>query len=77
LLVLRDRLLVVSTHEIVIQTATGRERRLAIPPNHGTKIHRAGEETVQVEIPGSPSQMLRITADGERAFELPASEARP
>ena len=77
LLVLQDRLLVVSTHEIVIQTAAGRERRLAIRPNHGTTIHRAGEGAVQVQIPGSPSRMLHITADGERLFELPATEARP
>ena len=77
LLVLQDRLLVVSAHEIVIQTAAGRERRLAIPPKLATMIHRAGEDAVQVEIPGSPSLMVHITADGERFFELPAWEARP
>jgi hypothetical protein len=32
---------------------------------------------VEIEIPGSPSQILRITAEGERLYELPAVEARP
>jgi len=77
LLVLRDRLLVPSAHEIVIQTAAGHERRVPIPPNHGAKIHRAGEDTVQIELSGSPSQMVRISAEGERLYELPAVEARP
>jgi hypothetical protein len=77
LLVLKDRLLLVAAHEIVIQTATGVERRLPIPPNHGARIYRAGEDTVQVELPGSPSRMVCITAEGERLYELPAAEARP
>ena len=77
LLVLRDRLLVVSAREIVIQTAAGHERRLAISPADGAKIHRAGEDAVQVEIPGSQSMFVHIATDGERVFELPASEARP
>jgi hypothetical protein len=77
LLVLRDRLLLAAAHEIVIQTATGHEQRLPIPPNHGAKIHRAGEDTVQIEISGSPSRMVHITAEGERLYELPAVEARP
>ena len=76
LLVLRDGLLVAAAHEIVIQT-TGQERYVPIPPNHGARIHRAGEDTVQIELPGSPSQMVRITAEGERLYELPAAEARP
>ena len=76
-LVLRDRLLLAGAHEIVIQTAAGHERRLPIPPNHGAKIHRAGEDTVQIELSGPPSQIMRITAEGERLYELPAAEARP
>jgi hypothetical protein len=77
LLVLRDRLLLAAAHEIVIQTAAGHERRISIPPHHEVRIHRAGEDAVQIEIPGSPSQILRITAEGERLYELPAVEARP
>jgi len=48
-----------------------------IPPNHGARIHRAGEDTVQIEVPGLPSQLMRITAEGERLYEMPAAEARP
>ena len=77
LLVLSDRLLLAAAHEIVIQTAAGIERRLPIPPNHGARIHRAGEDTAQVELPGLPSKLVRITTEGERLFELPAAEARP
>jgi hypothetical protein len=77
LLVLRDRLLLTAEHELVIQTTAGNERRLPIPPNHGAEIHRAGEDTVQIELPGSPSRMVLIAAEGERLYELPAGEARP
>ena len=73
----RDRLLLATSIEIVIQTAEGHERRVPIPPNHGAKIHRAGEDTVQIELSGSPSQIMRIKAEGERLYELPAAEARP
>jgi len=77
LLVLRDRLLLAADREIVIQTVEGQERRVAIPANHGAEVHRAGEDTVQIELPGLPSQLVRITAEGERVYELPAAEARP
>jgi len=77
LLVLRDALLVAAAHEIVIQTAGGNERLVPMPPNHGAKIHRAGEDTVQIELSGSPSQMVRITPEGEMLYELPAAEAHP
>lgn len=77
LLVLRDRLLMAGSHEIVIHAAGGHERRLPIPPNHGAKIHQAGEEAVQIELSGAPSVIVRITAEGERLYELPAAEARP
>lgn len=77
LLVLRDGMLLAAAGEIVVQTAEGNERRMPILPNHGAKIHRAGEDTVQIELPGSPSQMARITAEGEKIYELPAAEARP
>jgi hypothetical protein len=76
LLVLEDRLLLATAHEIVIQTSTGRERRVPIPRNHAAQIHRAGEHTVEIEVSGSPSFVLRLAADGERLYELPA-EARP
>jgi len=77
LLVLRDGILVAAAREIVIQAAQGNERRVPIPVDHGAKIHRAGEDTVQIELPGSPSRIMRITADGEKMYELPAAEARP
>lgn len=77
LLVLQGRLVLAAAHEIVIQTAASHERRVPIPPNHVAKIHRTGEDTVQIELSGSPSQLVRITAEGERLYELPAAEARP
>ncbi len=77
LLVLNDRLLVAAAQEIIIQTAADHERRVPIPPNHGARIHRAGEDTVQIELSGSPSQLVCITAEGEKLYELPAAEARP
>ncbi|MBZ5591995.1 MAG: hypothetical protein LAP39_07150 [Acidobacteriia bacterium] len=77
LLVLEDRVLLANAHEIVIQTSTGQERRLPIPRNHGTRIHRAGEDTVEIEMSGAPSFVLRFNSEGERLYELPAAEARP
>jgi hypothetical protein len=77
LLKLGDRLLLAAAHEIVIQMAAGHERRVPIPPNHGARIHRAGEDTVQIEVPGLPSHLMRITGEGERLYEMPTAEGRP
>lgn len=77
LLVLRDRLIVAAAHGIVMQTLAGGERHVSLPPNREVTLHRAGEAAVQIEISGSPSQMLRLTAEGERLYELPAAETRP
>jgi len=77
LLVLEDRLLLTTAHEIVIQTSTGHERRVPIPQNLGAQIHRAGEHSVEIEVSGSPSLLLRLVEDGERLYELPAAESRP
>jgi hypothetical protein len=74
LLVLKDRLLLAAGREVVIQTAGGQERHV---PIYGTRIHRAGEDTVQIEVPGLPSQLMRISAEGERLYEMPTAEARP
>ncbi|HVP46719.1 MAG TPA: hypothetical protein VMT32_09055 [Bryobacteraceae bacterium] len=77
LLVLQDRLLLATAHEIVIQTSTGHERRVPIPQSPGAQIHRAGEHSVEIEVSGSPSLLLRLVEDGERLYELPAAETRP
>ena len=76
LLVLEDRLLLATAREIVIQTFAGLERRVTMPPNHGAEIHRAGENAAQIELSGASSVLARITAEGERLYELPAAEAR-
>jgi len=77
LMVLQDRMLLATAQGIVIQTFSAQERQVPVPANHGTQIHRAGENTVEIELSGAPSGLLRIAKDGERLYELPAAEVRP
>jgi hypothetical protein len=76
LLVLADRLLLSTAQELLVQTAAGVERRIAVPENGAAQpaIRRAGEQWVQVEMGGSLSLMIRIAANGEDVYQLPAAQ---
>ena len=75
-MMIRDRMLLVTGDEIVIQERTGEERRIAIPGGATAEVHRFGEDTVQIELRGAPSHLLRFTSPGEEFYELPAAEVR-
>jgi hypothetical protein len=77
LLVLEDRMLLATAQDVVVETTSGRERHVPIPANHGAQIHRFGEDMAQIEVSGAPSVLLRVTAEGEQLYQLPAAEARP
>jgi hypothetical protein len=78
LLVLADRLLLSTAQEVLVQTAAGLERRIAVPETSAAQptIRRAGEQWVQVEMGGSLSLMIRIATGGEELYQLPAAPRR-
>lgn len=79
LVVMSDRLLLATAQELLVQTAAGSERRIPISGNPAARpeIHRTGEQWIEVESAGSMALMVRLTAENEKLYRLPASEARP
>jgi hypothetical protein len=74
LVLMPDRMLLATGQGILIQTATGVERRIPISASHAA---RAGQHWVQVESAAEPARMIRITSDGEKVYQLPAPKERP
>ena len=74
LLLLPDRMLLATGQGILIQTATGVERRIPISASHAA---RTGQDWVQVESAAEPARMIRITSEGEKVYQLPAPKERP
>lgn len=74
LVLMPDRMLLATGQAILIQTATGVERRIPISASHAV---RAGQHWVQVESAAEPARMIRITSDGEKVYQLPAPKERP
>ena len=74
LVLLADRILLATAHAVLVQTTAGIERTI---PVSATRVTRAGERWVEAESPGSPTHMIRITSDGEKAYQLPAAKELP
>ena len=76
-LLLDGRMILLAAQELLVQTASGAERRMPIPASHSMQphIHRAGNNWVQIEIPGAPSKLVRITGRDEKLYSFPALEA--
>jgi hypothetical protein len=74
LVVLSDRMLLAAGREILIQTTAGLERHISIAAN---RVTRVGAQWVEAETTGAPSRMIRITADGESVYQLPAAKELP
>ena len=74
LVLLADRMLLATAHAVLVQTTAGTERSI---PISAARVTRAGERWVEAESPGSPSHMIRITSDGEKAYQLPGSKELP
>jgi len=79
LVVTSDRLLLATAQELLVQTTGGSEHRIPISGNPAARpeIHRTGEQWIEVESPGSMALMVRLTAESEKLYRLPASGARP
>jgi hypothetical protein len=74
LVLLADRVLLAAAHAVLVQTAAGIERSIPISASHAARV---GKQWVEVESPGGPAQMIRITSDGEKAYQLPAAKELP
>lgn len=74
LVLLAGRMLLATSHAVLVQTAAGIERTI---PISATRVSRAGENWVEAESPGIPAHMIRITSDGERVYQLPAAKELP
>jgi len=74
--VMSDRLLLATAEDLLTQTTTGQERRVAISTNPAAtpQIHRAGEQWIEIESAGSPGLMIRTTGDREKLYQLPAAK---
>jgi hypothetical protein len=79
IVVLSDRLLLATAQELLVQTAGGSEHRIPISGNPAAKpeIHRTGEQWIEVESAGSMAFMVRLAAESEKLYRLPASGAHP
>ena len=79
LVVTSDRLLLATAQGLLVQTATGSERRMPISGNPAARpeIHRTGDQWIEVESAGSMALMVRLIAEGEKLYRLPVSGARP
>jgi hypothetical protein len=74
LVLLADRMLLASARAVLVQTAAGIERSIPISASHAARV---GKQWVEVESPAGPAQMIRITSDGENAYQLPAAKELP
>ena len=72
LLLLSDRFLVATPHGLLVRTTAGVERTI---PGAATHLARAGAGWVEMET-GGAVHMIRITADGEKVYQLPAAKER-
>ena len=79
LVVMTDRLLLATAQELLVQTTAGTERRIPISGNPAVRpeIHRTGEQWIEVESAGSMPLMVRLTAESEKLYHLPAPGAHP
>ncbi len=74
LVVLRDRLLLAGSKELLVETFAGIERRIPIPAGRTTpELHQAGAQWVEVES-AAPPFLLHIAEDGEALYQLPAAK---
>jgi len=73
LVLLADRMLLATAHAVLVQTAAGIERSIPISASHAARV---GKQWVEVESPAG-AQMIRITSDGEKAYQLPAARELP
>lgn len=69
LILLSDRMVLATQHAVVVQTTAGTERTIPIA---GSRAVRAGDQWIAIENGGAPGQLIRLSSDGEKSYELPA-----
>jgi len=76
LLMLNRSLLLATRQELILQDASGEERRLQYPshPPGDVAIRQIGETWIEAEIPGEAPLLIRLTGGGEKIYRLPAAE---
>jgi hypothetical protein len=74
LVLLADHMLLATAQAVLVQTTAGIERSIPISASHAARV---GKQWVEVESRGGPAHMIRITSDGENAYQLPAAKEFP